>query len=311
MPPVDATRAPDVKLLMVFNPQAAYGRARRALADVTSELERFAQVDVALTTGPGDAVRRVAETNLSGYDGLIAAGGDGTLFEVLNGLYRRPPEQRVPLGLLPVGTGNAFARDLGLRSGDWRKGIGLIRAGDLRRVDVGRAEPAGDAGSWPALHFLNIIGAGLPVDAMRAAERIKYVGRHAYSLAAFWRAMMLKSYPLRVELDGETIEQEAMFVEISNTRFTGTHFLMAPEARLDDGLLDVTLVRRLPRTRLLRLFPTIYRGDHVRYPEVLTRRARRIVIHGPAGLELAPDGEIRGHTPAVISCLPRDLEIFA
>lgn len=300
-----------MKLMMVFNPHASHGRARRLLPMVTAELERFARVDVVLTSGPGDAVQRVAETRLTAYDGLIAAGGDGTLFEVLNGLYRHPPAQRAPLGLLPVGTGNAFARDLGLQSGDWKKGAGLIRKGRLRRVDVGRAEPAAAAGSWPAFHFLNIIGAGLPVDAMRAAEHIKYVGRHAYSLAAFWRAMMLKSYPMRVELDGETVEQEAMFVEISNTRYTGTHFLMAPDARLDDGLLDVTLVRRLPRARLLRLFPTIYRGAHVRYPEVLTRRARSIVIHGPAGLELAPDGEIQGHTPASISCLPGDLEIFA
>ena len=305
------TGAPHVKLLMVFNPHAAYGRARRLLPLVTSRLERFAQVDVLLTAGPGDAVLRVAEATLAAYDGLVAAGGDGTLFEVLNGLYRHEPGQRVPLGLLPVGTGNAFARDLTLQPGDWDKGVALIRAGGLRRVDVGRVEPIGGDGSWPPFHFLNIIGAGLPVDAMRAAEHIKFIGRHAYSLAALWRAMALRSYPLRIELDGEAIEQEALFVEVSNTRYTGTHFLMAPGARLDDGLLDLTLVRRLPRTRLLRLFPTIYRGAHVEHGEVLTRQASSIVISGPPGLDLAPDGEIQGHTPARITCLPGDLEIFA
>lgn len=305
------TGAPQVKLLMVFNPRAAFGRARRLLPLVRSRLEGFAQVDVLLTAGPGDAVHRVGDAKLSAYDGLVAAGGDGTLFEVLNGLYRHQPGRRPPLGLLPLGTGNAFARDLGLQPGDWEKGIALIRAGGLRRVDVGRAQPARGEGSWPAFHFLNIIGAGLPVDAMRAAEHIKFVGRHAYSLAALWRALQLRSYPLRVELDGEVIEQDALFVEVSNTRYTGTHFLIAPAARLDDGLLDVTLVRRLSRTRLLRLFPTIYRGAHVQHGEVLTRQASSVVISGPPGLELAPDGEIAGHTPARISCLPGDLEIFA
>lgn len=305
------TGAPQVKLLMVFNPRAAFGRARRLLPLVRSRLERFADVDVLLTAGPGDAVRRVGDATLSAYDGLVAAGGDGTLFEVLNGLYRHQPGRRPPLGLLPLGTGNAFARDLGLEPGDWEKGIALIRAGGLRRVDVGRAQPARGEGSWPAFHFLNIIGAGLPVDAMRAAEHIKFVGRHAYSLAALWRALQLRSYPLRVELDGEVIEQDALLVEVSNTRYTGTHFLIAPAARLDDGLLDVTLVRRLSRTRLLRLFPTIYRGAHVQHGEVLTRQASSVVISGPPGLELAPDGEIAGHTPARISCLPGDLEIFA
>lgn len=301
---------------MVFNPHASVGRAARLLPRVRSALERFAEVDALLTTGSGDAVRHVAETDLAGYDGLVAAGGDGTLFEVLNGLYRHAPERRVPLGLVPVGTGNAFARDLGLQPGDWEKGVGLIGAGQRRRVDVGRVEYG-----WPerpedgadpqSFHFLNIVGAGLPVDAMRAAEHLKLIGRSAYSLAAFWRAMVLRSYPLSIQLDGQRIEQDAMFVEISNTRYTGTSFLMAPAARLDDGLLDVTLVCRLPRLRLLRLFPTIYSGRHVEFEEVTTRQARTIRIEAPPGLVLAPDGELRGCTPATVTCLPGDLEIFA
>jgi len=126
-----------------------------------------------------------------------------------------------------------------------------------------------------------------------------------------WQAMRLRSHRLHIELDGEVLDEEALFVEVSNTRFTGTSFLMAPAAQFDDGLLDVTLVRRLPRYRLLRLFPTIYRGRHVEYPEVLTRRARELRILAPAGLILAPDGEFRGQTPATVACLHRELEIFA
>jgi diacylglycerol kinase (ATP) len=86
---------------------------------------------------------------------------------------------------------------------------------------------------------------------------------------------------------------------------------MAPAAEFDDGLLDVTLLRRLSRRRLLRLFPTIYRGRHVEYAEVLTRHARCVRLLAPAGLSLAPDGEFRGNTPATIECLPRDLSLFA
>jgi diacylglycerol kinase (ATP) len=297
--------------LLLFNPHAAFGRASRLLPRVVSALRRFAEVDVRQTTGPGDAAQQVAAADLAPYDGLIAAGGDGTLFEVLNGLYEHQPGERVPLGLVPLGTGNAFARDLGLLPGDWEKGVRLIGARRLRRVDVGRVECGAAENPASPFYFLNIIGAGLPVDAMRAAERIKFVGSVAYSLAAFWRAMLLRSYPLVIELDGERIEQDALFVEVSNTRYTGTSFLMAPTACFDDGLFDVTLVRRLPRWRLLRLFPTIYRGTHVQYPEVLTRRARSVRILGPAGLHLAPDGEFRGRTPATITCLRGDLEIFA
>ena len=300
-----------MRLLLVFNPQAASGRARRLLGQIQSALASFATVETVQTAAAGDAMRRVAEANLAEYEGVVAAGGDGTLFEVLNGLYRHDPPRRVPLGLLPVGTGNAFARDLGLLPGDWGKAIDLVRAGGRRRVDVGRVETEPAASARQTFYFLNIIGAGLPVDAMRAAERIKFVGRSAYSVATLWRAMMLRSYPFSIELDGEPMEQDALFVEVSNTRYTGTHFLIAPDARLDDGLLDVTLVRPMPRTRLLRLFPTIYSGQHIRYAEVLTRQVRSIRIKGPPGMALAPDGEIYGQTPGQITCLPRDLEIFA
>jgi len=300
----------------MFNPHASFRRAGRLLPAVHAALQRFAEVDLRLTRFAGDAMEQVAAADLAGYDGLIAAGGDGTLFEVLNGLYRHPPEHRPPLGLVPVGTGNAFARDLGLLPGDWEKGVALIQGHRLRRVDVGRVEPncperTDVASRGQPFHFLNIIGAGLPVDAMRAAERIKFIGSSAYSIAALWSALRLQTYPLVIEVDGEQLEQDALFVEISNTRYTGTSFLMAPAARLDDGLLDVTLVRRLPRWRLLRLFPTIYRGRHVAYPEVTTRQARTITIRAPDGLALAPDGEFHGHAPVTVSCLHGDLQIFA
>lgn len=303
-----------MKLLLLFNPHASVGRAGRALPGIRDALGRFATVELLQARDAEDALARIASADLEPFDGLIAAGGDGTLFAAVNGLYAHPEGQRVPLGVLPVGTGNAFARDLGLMPGDWAGAVDLVRAGRVRRVDVGRVEHGEQAGAKPgnagAYHFLNIVGAGLPVDAMHTAERLKFVGQSAYTLAALWRALLLRTCPLRIEADGETIEEDALFVEVSNTRYTGTHFLMAPAARYDDGLLDLTLVRRLPRRRLLRLFPTIYQGRHVDHPEVLTRQARHIRIIAPAGLELAPDGEFCGRTPATIRCLRRDFAIF-
>jgi len=294
-----------MRLLLVFNPHAGAGRAARFLPGVRSALESFADLDVLETGGAGDAIRLIAAADLPAYDGLIATGGDGTLFEVLNGLYTHDKAQRIPLGLVPVGTGNAFARDLGLLPGDWEKAVGLIRTGRLRPVDVGLVQTP-----FENYYFLNIVGAGLPVDAMRMAARLKFLGNSAYTLAALWRVIKLKSYPLSIEIDGENIEQDSMFLEISNTRYTGTTFLMAPDAVLDDGLLDVTLLGHLSRFRLLRLFPTIYKGHHVRYEEIHTCKAQQIRITAPADLGLAPDGELRGCTPATVTCLPRDLQIF-
>ena len=294
-----------MKFLLLLNPHAAAGRAAALGEPIMERLGRFAEVDLLRTTGPGDATRRVADADLPAYDAVLAAGGDGTLFEVLNGLYANSGLHRPPLGVIPVGTGNAFARDLGLDPGDWKKGVDIIRSGHTRPLDVGRVESG--AGDY---HFLNIVGAGLPVDAMLTAAKIKFIGRVAYTVATLWRAMQLKTYALKIALDGEVVERESMFIEVSNTRFTGTSFLIAPDAVPDDGLFDITLVRKLGRARLLRLFPTIYKGEHVKYEEVKTYRAREVRIEAPAGMMLAPDGEMMGSTPATIRCLRRDLDVY-
>ncbi len=275
------------------------------LPKIRHGLERSASIELVLTCHVGHAVDLVAEADLGSFDGVIAAGGDGTLFEVLNGLYRKEPQERVPLGLVPVGTGNAFARDLGLMPGDWQKGIDIIARNQLGRVDVARVQTRSET-----FHFLNIIGMGFAVNAGKTAKKLKLVGNAAYTLATLWEIIRFKSYPLHIEIDGKNIRQDNVFVEISNSRYTGTNFLIAPDAQIDDGLLDVTLLCALPRGRLLRLFTTIYSGRHVQYKEVSTFQAQRINIHAPHGRLLAPDGEFLGHTPADIRCLHRDLEIF-
>ncbi|MDT8322345.1 MAG: diacylglycerol kinase family lipid kinase [Xanthomonadales bacterium] len=294
-----------MRLLLVFNPRAAAGRSGKLLAEIVGRLECFAAVDVLQSAGAGEACRQVAHTDLSVYDGVVAAGGDGTLFAALNGLYRHPLARRPPLGVIPAGTGNAFARDLGLRPDDWRKAIGIIEAGGLRALDVGQVQTPTEA-----YFFLNIVGVGLPVDAMRTARRLKGLGLGAYTLAVLWQVLKLKTHRFMLEIDGEDFSGEYVFAEISNTRYTGTSFLIAPQAVPVDGLLDVTLLRPLRRRRLLRLFPTIYRGGHTAYAEVLSLRGRKLSITAPQAMTLAPDGEFRGATPATIRCLHRDLRFF-
>lgn len=295
-----------MKLLVIYNPHAANGRAAKLLPRIRACLAgKSIDAEFLHTTGPGDATELTANSNLDTYDGVIAAGGDGSVFEVLNGLYRHPKETRVPLGVIPIGTGNAFSRDLDLEPGNWKKAIDLISNRNIRRIDVGHVLAADCE-----YYFLNIVGMGFAVDAGIIAKKLKFLGNSAYTLATLWNVLGLKSYPLRIELDGKSIEQDNVFVEVSNTRYTGTTFLIAPDARLDDGLLDITLLQKLPRLRLLKLFPTIYSGHHVEFDEVTTYKASHIRIDSPGGMLLAPDGEFAGYTPVDIHCLHRDLAIF-
>ena len=295
-----------MKLLIVFNPNAANGRSARKLTAIKTKFKSLGiQTEYKATTHPGHGSELVAGTDLAGFDGLIAAGGDGTLFEVLNGLYRHPKSARIPLGLLPIGTGNAFARDLELKPDAWCDAIDLLQRGRTRQVDVGLVKAADRR-----FYFLNIVGMGFTVDASKTAHKLKFLGNTAYTLATLWQVLKLKSYPLVADLGDKEILSDNIFITISNTRYTGTHFLIAPDACIDDGLLDVTILENLPRHRLLKLFPSIYDGRHVQYQEISTHKAATINIREPAAMLLGPDGELIGRSPAEITCLHQDLTIF-
>ena len=295
-----------MRLLIIFNPWAASGRSLNKRAEIEARLDKIGiRAIIKSSTHPGHGGELVATTDLAGFDGVVAAGGDGTVFEVLNGLYQHPKQERIPLGLLPLGTGNAFARDLGLQPFDWPAAIDLLHRRQTRLVDVGHVQA-----SETEYYFLNIVSIGLAVEANLTAKKLKTIGTAAYTMGTLWQALKLKSYPLVIELDGREIRQENVFVTISNTRYTGTHFLIAPGAAIDDGLLDITILENLPRLRLLKLFPTIYYGGHVEQAAVTVHKAARITIRSPAGMLMGPDGEFRGKTPAVISCLRQDLTIF-
>jgi YegS/Rv2252/BmrU family lipid kinase len=295
-----------MRAFVVVNPAAGAGRCGANWPAIESEMRaRGMNPEAHFTARRRQATELVAGADFTGFDCVVAAGGDGTLFEVVNGLYRRQRSQRLPLGVLPIGTGNAFARDLGIQPGDWRAGLDHLLQGRVRKVDVGRVTTHDER-----FYFINIIGAGFPVDAARTAQGLKFLGKGAYTMATLWQVLKLQSWRLQIEVDGQSISEEAVFVEVSNTRYTGTHFLIAPEARMDDGLLDVVLLRKLGRMRILRLFPTIYSGGHVRFEEVRSLRAQSIRLLAPEGMPLAVDGEFRGRTPVTIDCLKKDLELL-
>lgn len=294
-----------MRTLLVFNPTAAHGRAGRELAEIKvagSALDL--ELDIRLTEEPGHATRIVESSRLDDYDAVVAAGGDGTVFETVNGLFRNPAGAAVPFGVLPLGTGNSFSRDIGLAARRTGDALEVIAGGRTRAVDVGRCAAGGKD-----FHFLNILGAGFVTDVTAAASRLKILGNTAYTLGVVYRTAFLGTFQVRLDLDGRVVEREATFLEFSNSRYTAD-FLMAPSARIDDGLLDITLLGEISRRRLLRLFPTVFRGEHIHHPEVETFKARRICVDTDQPKTLSPDGELVAATPAKITCLHKALEVF-
>jgi len=294
-----------LKILLIYNPYASHKRAKKILPQVEALFaEEKIEFDLRLTDYPEHAIEIVREADFENYEGLVAAGGDGTLFEVVNGYFQNPSKRRIPLGVLPTGTGNAFARDLNLDASRWSEAVEVIRHNRPRKVDVGHFRSHGQD-----YYYLNIMGLGFVADVTNTARRLKLFGNIAYTFGVFYQTVFLKTHRLTIQIDGKTLERENIFVEISNTRYT-SNFLMAPRAKIDDGLLDVTLLGKLSRRKLLQSFPKIFTGEHVTLDEVETFQAKKIRIKTDIPKVLTPDGEIVGITPVEVECLHQAIEIF-
>ncbi|NOG46051.1 MAG: diacylglycerol kinase family lipid kinase [Calditrichaeota bacterium] len=295
-----------MKLLLIYNLHAGHKKAGKIFNKIkTRFVEKGIELDVKLTEYRWHGIELVKNSDLQKYDGVIAAGGDGTLFEVINGYYQNRGSGKPPIGLLPMGTGNAFARDLDLRTFEWEKAINIICSGKTRKVDVAQFSTEGKI-----FYYLNILGLGFVADVGVTAHPLKFLGNFAYTVGVFYQMVFLKTFKIEIKLDGKNYERENIFVEISNTRWTGSTFLMAPEAEIDDGFLDVILLNKVSRRKLLRLFPTIFNGTHVNMDEVEAFKARKITIHSNIPKILAPDGELAGSTPVEIECLHQAIEVF-
>jgi len=294
-----------LKILLIYNPKASHSRAAKLLPEVEACFNaKGIEFDLSLTDYPEHAVDIAAKADFSKYDGIVAGGGDGTLFETINGYYKNPAKGRIPLGVLPVGTGNAFARDLEMDVSRWEEAVEIIRMGKPRNVDVGLFRTHGQD-----YYFLNILGLGFVADVGKTAHKLKTFGNVSYTIGVLYQMLFLKNYHVTITADDTTYERDNIFVEISNTRYT-SNFLMAPTAEIDDGLLDVTLLNKTTRRRLLKCFPKIFTGEHIHMAEVEQFKAKKISVKPDTPKVLAPDGELIGISPYEVECLRQDVPVF-
>jgi YegS/Rv2252/BmrU family lipid kinase len=232
----------------------------------------------------------------------VLVGGDGTLFEALNGMVKAG--RFVPVAQIPVGTGNSFIKDLGIESVE--DGLRALTEGRTRAVDIGRVRSA--AGEY---HFVNLVGAGFVADVGSRAVTFKLFGDLSYTIGVLLGLAVLRAAPCRLVVDGKESVRDALFIEVCNSRKTGGDMIMAPSAKVDDGLFDVVIARAMNRRTLLKLFPLIFTGEHVKDPHVETFRCSRISVSFEPPQKVTPDGEILGTTPLDIEVVPRALEVFS
>ncbi len=302
---------PELKTLLVVNPHAGKGRGRKIYPAVRGLLEAaIPGLETRFSEYAGHAVEIGREAARGGVERIITIGGDGTPFEIVNGLYAAGrPRHPVALGMIPAGTGNSFLRDFSLHT--WRQALDGILAGRSRRVDLVQIDYERDR-EQVRRYYLNILGVGLIADILQLTnEKLKGFGAISYSLAVLLRLARGMRNRLRLDIDGERLEIADSALVISNSKFTGGGMKIAPMADTRDGQADLVIFQEVSRCDILAIFARVFKGSHVRHPKVKALRGGAITIDGDPRQLLMADGELLGRTPLRLKVLPGELTVLA
>lgn len=296
--------------VVIANPAAAGGRVGRRWQRIEGLVRGIlGQVDIRRTEGPGHARSLAREALWAGRDVLLSLGGDGTHGEVIAGVVRdRPSPGQVTVGVLPVGTGGDFRRMI-RGSGDLEEQARRLLVDDPHPIDVGLLSYRTRLGEPAERIFLNEASLGV---SGRVCERVNASrkplgGRVAYFLASLGALATYRPSRVRLVLDGQELGEFRLgTVMIANGRYAGGGMCFAPDARLDDGLLDVTVVHRASWPRMVALAPTLYWGDVRRARGVSCFRGFHLRVEAvrEGTLTVEADGEPLGHPPVEASVMP-------
>jgi diacylglycerol kinase (ATP) len=288
-----------VKLFAIINPKAG------SVTDLDLLLKQLSKLDPSytkLTKKPGDARSYAREALRKRCNYIVAAGGDGTLNEVVNGIARSAAHVR--LGLLPLGTGNDFARCLNLPA-TVEENIEILRAGITTAIDLVRVR------SDRVRYFVNVSAGGFSglVDEKLTPEIKRNWGPLAYVRTAAAALPQLRAYRTSVKLgEKETFSIDLYNVIVANGRFVAGGLPVAPKADPADGLLDVILIPQRPASEVMLLATQILLGRHLHSIALTYRRTKKVSIKSQPGMWFNVDGELVGNSPATFEVMPRALQ---
>jgi diacylglycerol kinase (ATP) len=297
-----------MKAMLIFNPAAGWRDWRKDLLEVVSYLgQRGWDVTWRETGGPGDATIFAREAVAGRYDVALAAGGDGTISEVVNGLAGT----EVALGVLPIGTGNIWAREMGLplwgiiHRHSLEEAVTALVEGQRRQVDVGRAGQH---------HFLLWAGVGLDAkvtEVMEPRTRVqKRWGALAYAAAVAAVTRDFEGTLATITIDGQVLHEQVIIVLVSNVQLYGGMLRLTPQAQLDDGLFDVCIFKGHDWTSTLGHATAILTGQYLNGPDVAYYRGRRVVVETAISLPVQLDGDPVTATPVELEIVPQALTII-
>lgn len=295
-----------LRLLVAINPRASFGKKMAEGGRAVRMLREAGHNVVMLRESNVELLRLETEHAVAaGADALIVVGGDGMVSLAVNIVT----DTGLPIGIVPTGTGNDLARGLGIPLDDTKAAVErILNALDTRprTIDAARVNH-GELTTW----YAGVLSAGFDAIVNERANRMtRPRGPSSYILALVRELFVLAPIDYRVQLDGETQQLRGMLISVANNVSLGGGMKVTPDALLDDGLLDFFLVTPLGRLAFLRVFPSVFRGEHVNHPQVSIQRVRRVRLEAE-GIVAYADGERVGPLPLDIEVVPGALRILA
>ncbi len=286
-----------MKIKIILNPYANRWRAKEMMTAIE---EAFTAVsltpDLIITDKPRAGTHIAKNAALDGYDIVVAAGGDGTISEVVNGLIQAASaDATIPLGILPLGTANDFYKMVGLPL-DLHAAAQVIAAGKTRVIDAGQISL-----SERKHYFIN--NSAVAMEPMISLEHIKMTrlsGEFSYYVALVKGIIKLKAWQMQIGWDGGSYEGPAYLLSVCNSPRTGG-FMMAPGAIVDDGQFDFVLAPQVPKTTVLAVLLRLLKGTHIYHPKVTFQRTSQLTIQSQPGTPIHADGEILGEMETAVS----------
>ena len=279
----------DRRVKLIFNHHADNGRGWRIASALQATVEHMGGAEWTGTEYPTHATELALEAAEQGFDVVVAIGGDGTVHEVVNGLMQVSSDVRPMLAAVPIGNGNDFCSNAGIES-DPTEAIVRAFTGEPRGLDIGMVKD----GSGRVEYWDNGLGMGFIAAAVINSHSLSRLqGTAMYLVAGIMTIIKDHEAPhFIITLDGESLEGEYLLVELCNGAREGGGFMMAPEAKIDDGALDYMMVKSMSRAMLFRLVPELMRGTHERFEQVHSGRFRKLELTSDRPLLIHTDGEI-------------------
>jgi len=296
---------------LIVNPAAGAGRTAKKWPYIKQLLNNIGLLfEHDITEAPGHAIELAKSAVAKGYTLIVSVGGDGTINEIVNGLYATGGIKNIELGIIGTGTGSDYIRTIGV-SKHYQESCHHLLNPIKKSVDLGMVELINGGQSNKRI-FANFAGLGFDAEVVKSTSRkFKSLGgKPAYLMGLLSTFATYKNEKIYLNIDGLKEERKICTIVMSNGKYGGGSMLIAPEADPCDGLFDVLIIGDISKPDLIRSLPRIYRGTHLTHPKVILKRAKEVEIYTDGKMSIQTDGELIGEAPARFTVLPSVLNIL-